>query len=158
MALTDKQEKFVQGLLSGLSQREAYKRAYNTSKMTDKTVDEKACRLFKNDKVRTRYDEIHGKVVKKAEEEFIMGAMDVLKFWSDVILKKENDSALVEVKTPVYGDDGKRKGYKTEHKIVEMPPAMKERLEASKQLAKRLGIDKPDTSKEADTTVQVVWE
>lgn len=67
--ITDKQEKFVQGLLKGLSQREAYKQAYDTSKMSNKIIDEKACRLFKNLKVRARYDEIHGKVVEKIERE-----------------------------------------------------------------------------------------
>ena len=39
MSLTPKQEKFVQGIVSGkLSQREAYKQAYNTSRMKDKSI------------------------------------------------------------------------------------------------------------------------
>ncbi|MGL5569620.1 MAG: terminase small subunit [Cetobacterium sp.] len=59
MKLTPKQEIFIQGIVSGkLSQREAYKKAYNTTRMKDKTIDEKASRLFNNDKVRTRYEEI----------------------------------------------------------------------------------------------------
>ena len=45
--LTVKQEKYVQGLFAGLSQREAYKQAYNCENMTDKTIDEKACKLSK---------------------------------------------------------------------------------------------------------------
>jgi len=36
--LTPKQEKFVQGLFSGLSQREAYKQAYNAVNMKDTTI------------------------------------------------------------------------------------------------------------------------
>ena len=35
--LTIKQEKFVQNLINGMSQREAYKNSYNASKMKDKT-------------------------------------------------------------------------------------------------------------------------
>lgn len=53
--LTTKQELFVQQLVAGQSQRQAYRQAYNAEKMTDKTVDEKASKLFKNGKVRARY-------------------------------------------------------------------------------------------------------
>lgn len=54
--LTPKQEKFVQGLVSGLSQRKAYRASYSTQNMKDSTVDEKASRLFKQDKIRARYE------------------------------------------------------------------------------------------------------
>lgn len=53
--LTTKQEIFVQQLIAGQSQRQAYRQAYNAEKMTDKTVDEKASKLFKDGKVRARY-------------------------------------------------------------------------------------------------------
>lgn len=56
--LTLKQEKFVQGLLDGLSQREAYKQAYNCGKISDKSIDELASRLFNNVKVRSRYNRL----------------------------------------------------------------------------------------------------
>jgi phage terminase small subunit len=56
--LTIKQEKFAQGLFAGLSQREAYKQAYDCDNMTDKTIDEKACLLANNDKIRARLDEL----------------------------------------------------------------------------------------------------
>lgn len=61
--LTQKQEKFVQALISGKSQREAYKEAYNAANMKDSTVDSNACRLLNNSKVAARYEEL------KAEEE-----------------------------------------------------------------------------------------
>lgn len=53
--LTTKQEIFVQQLVAGQSQRQAYRQAYNAEKMTDKTVDEKASKLFKDGKVKARY-------------------------------------------------------------------------------------------------------
>ena len=56
--LTIKQEKYVQGLFAGLSQREAYKQAYPCKNMSDKTIDEKACILAKNGKVRARLDDL----------------------------------------------------------------------------------------------------
>jgi phage terminase small subunit len=56
--LTIKQEKYVQGLFAGLSQREAYKQAFNCKNMSDKTIDENACRLANDSKVIARIDEL----------------------------------------------------------------------------------------------------
>ncbi|MFA5880551.1 MAG: terminase small subunit [Eubacteriales bacterium] len=56
--LTVKQEKYAQGLFAGLSQREAYKQAYDAEKMTDKSVDEKACELAANVKVASRIEQL----------------------------------------------------------------------------------------------------
>lgn len=56
--LTPKQELFVQGIISGLSQRQAYRRAYKSDKMSDEAVDVKASRIFKEAKVRLRYREL----------------------------------------------------------------------------------------------------
>jgi phage terminase small subunit len=78
--LTDRQERFVQELIKGKSQREAYKLAgYKVDKMKDKIIDEKASRVFANDKVRARYEEIRSKLVKEAEEECIVSAKEVLR-------------------------------------------------------------------------------
>ena len=56
MSLTVKQEKFVQALISGKSQRIAYKEAYNATKMKDEVIDVRASELLKNSKVRDRYE------------------------------------------------------------------------------------------------------
>ena len=56
--LTAKQEKFVQNLLQGMSQREAYKNSYNAENMLDKTIDNKASKLLKKDEVAARYKEL----------------------------------------------------------------------------------------------------
>ena len=67
MSLTPKQEKFVQGIVSGkLSQREAYKQAYNTTKMKDKTIDNNAYKLMQNNEVLTRYNTLMAEHKKKA--------------------------------------------------------------------------------------------
>ena len=58
MRITSKQEKFIQALVAGKSQRQAYKEAYNATNMKDKTIDERASVLFKNDKIKTRYNEL----------------------------------------------------------------------------------------------------
>ena len=79
--LTLKQEKYVQNLIKGMSQRQAYKNAFDTSKMKDETIDNKAYLLFKKDEVRARYDEL----VKKAQDDAIMSAIERKKWLSDVI-------------------------------------------------------------------------
>lgn len=57
--LTDKQELYIQNLIKGLSQRQAYREAYPKSKnWKDATVDSRASKLFKSYKVFTRYQEL----------------------------------------------------------------------------------------------------
>lgn len=57
--LTAKEEKFIQGVVAGLSQRKAYREAYpNSVKWKDTTVDVKASALMKKDKVLVRYNEL----------------------------------------------------------------------------------------------------
>lgn len=106
--LTLKQEKFVQELIKGKSQREAYKIAYNAKNMADKTIDVKACQLLKKDNVRIRHNELKGKVVKRAEEKAIITAEEVLKGIADIA--KDNIGNYLEyktVKTVVdYDDEG----------------------------------------------------
>ena len=77
--LTDKQEKFVQELIKGKSQREAYKAAYNAKSMLDKTIDERASKLFKEYKVSARYEELHNRLMERATQDAIMSAEEVLK-------------------------------------------------------------------------------
>lgn len=56
--LTPKQELFVQGIISGLSQRQAYRQAYKAEKMSDAVVDNKASAIFNKGEVRVRYREL----------------------------------------------------------------------------------------------------
>lgn len=63
--LTAKQEKFVQNLIKGMSQREAYKNSYNASNMKDSTIDSNASRLFADSKVLARYEELTERTAKK---------------------------------------------------------------------------------------------
>ena len=57
--LTPKQELFVQGIITGLSQRQAYRQAFLASKKwKDSAVDSAASRLLQNSKVLARYREL----------------------------------------------------------------------------------------------------
>ena len=65
--LTAKQEKFVQGLVSGLSQRKAFIEAgYATKGKTDNYIDVEASKLMANPKVSQRYYEIMNEHKDKA--------------------------------------------------------------------------------------------
>ena len=106
MKLTQKQEKFVQELIKGKSQREAYKKAYDAKNMKDTTIDSHACRLFKNDKVKARYNELRGKVVKRAEEKAIITAEEVLRGIADIAKDDiKNYLSFKTVKTIVEHDE-----------------------------------------------------
>jgi phage terminase small subunit len=91
MALTAKQELFVHELIKGKSQREAYKIAYDTGNMSDAVIDVKASELMKNGKVSVRYEELHSRLVKEAEEECIVSAKDVLNRWKEIAWADPNE-------------------------------------------------------------------
>lgn len=95
--LTLKQEKFVQNLIKGMSQREAYKNSYDAKKMKDETIDTRACELFKNSKIKARYEEL----LKRLEDKTIMSAEERMKWLSKVIkadikVEREYDNEVKE--------------------------------------------------------------
>lgn len=91
--LTLKQEKFVQNLIQGMSQREAYKNSYNAEKMKDETIDNKASKLFQKDEVRARYYEL----LEKLEDEAIMDAQERMKWLTSVVKGTTQEEVLVEL-------------------------------------------------------------
>lgn len=86
--LTAKQEKFIQNVVSGMSQREAYKNSYNASKMKDESIDTKAWELMQKVEIKERYQEL----LNKLEDEAIMSAKERMKWLSDVVnnIQKED--------------------------------------------------------------------
>lgn len=67
--LTIKQERFVEELIKGKSQREAYKAAYNAENMKDASIDKKASELFKKVEIKGRYEELRaGSIAKTADD------------------------------------------------------------------------------------------
>ena len=78
--LNVKQEKFIQNIINGMSQRQAYKDAYNAN-YSDKSIDEKASTLFNSEKVQERYKELMGKL----EDEAIMSAKERMIWLSKIV-------------------------------------------------------------------------
>lgn len=61
--LTPKQEQFVKSIvLDGMNYSDAYRSAYNTKGMSDKTINEKACRLKDQDNIRARIEELRAEI------------------------------------------------------------------------------------------------
>ena len=81
--LNAKQERFIQNIVKGMSQREAYKEAYQVN-YKDEAIDSKASALFNTDKVQKRYREL----MSKLEEESIMSAKERMIWLSDVVKGK----------------------------------------------------------------------
>lgn len=67
MNLTGKREKFVLGLVSGKSQRQAYIDAgYNVEGKTEKYIDDKASKLYRTKEIMARYTELVDAMQNKA--------------------------------------------------------------------------------------------
>ena len=88
--LTAKQEKFVRNLIKGMSQREAYKNSYDAENMTDKSIDEEACRLFNDIKISSRYRELQDRLDKHT----IMTAQERLEYLTEVIMGIQCEKAI----------------------------------------------------------------
>ena len=92
MSLTPKQEKFIQNIVAGMSQRQAYKESYNAENMTDETIDVQASILFNNDKVAIRYKEL----MEKLEDKAIMTAKERMKWLTEVVKDIQKEKILIE--------------------------------------------------------------
>jgi phage terminase small subunit len=84
--LTAKQEKFIQNIVAGMTQRQAYKDAYDAENMTDNSIDVEACKLFNNPNVALRYKEL----LEKLEHKAIMTALDKRKMLKEIAESSEN--------------------------------------------------------------------
>lgn len=61
--LTPKQELFVKNIvLEDMNYSDAYRSAYNTENMSDKTINERACRLKDEYKISTRIKELRAEI------------------------------------------------------------------------------------------------
>jgi len=67
MALTAKQEAFCQAIVSGMSQADAYRKAYNAGNMKPQVVQNKASLLMAKGEVRVRVEELRRPVVEEVQ-------------------------------------------------------------------------------------------
>lgn len=110
--LTPNQEKFVQGIIEGKSQAEAYREAYPKQRSSDKTIWEAASRLMANSKVKARIKELRDQLAKPS----IMTAQERLEYLTRIIT----------------GTEPEKVAHVVEGELVEfeVPPALKTKLNA----------------------------
>ncbi len=109
--LNAKQEKFVQGIIKGLSQRQAYKEAYSPN-YADKIIDSKASSLFNSDKVKVRYNEL----IDELKDEAIMSAKDRMIYLTEIIQEKRKEKAY-----SMFGDEFERvANFKTKLEAIDL--------------------------------------
>ena len=83
--LTPKQEKFVQGIIEGKSQADAYRAAYSAKNMTDKTIREEASRLMSDPNVSAMVKELRN----QANASTIMSARERMEWLTKLINNTE---------------------------------------------------------------------
>lgn len=80
--LTEKQERFAQAVaLEGMTYSDAYRSAYDTKRMSNKTINEKASVLASEDKITARITELREDLVGKK----IMSAQERLEWLTQLI-------------------------------------------------------------------------
>lgn len=84
--LTPNQEEFVQNLIQGQSQREAYKKAFSCVNQKDSTIDAKASKLIKQPKIKQRFDELQELLRERQNVKAIMTAEERMEWLSKVII------------------------------------------------------------------------
>lgn len=88
-----RKEKFVQCLITGMSQRKSYRAAFkNSYRWKDETVDSKASTLLKEDKVSARYRELQ----EQAQDEAIMTRKERMVTLSEIAEEAEKDADRVK--------------------------------------------------------------
>jgi len=92
--ITDKQERFCHGIVSGLSQAEAYRQAYDVKGRSTKTVWEHSSRLADNVKVMARIAELRAPIAKKVGIT-LESHLDELAKLRDIAVSKDQISAAV---------------------------------------------------------------
>jgi phage terminase small subunit len=83
--LTPKQEKFVQNIIQGMNQADAYRSAYSTKNMTDNSIYVNASKLAADAKVALRIKELRDELAKPS----IKTAQERLEWLSQLIDNEE---------------------------------------------------------------------
>ena len=90
MMLTQKQEEFAKCIVEGMSQIDAYKKAYNADKMTDNSIYREASLLMDNPKIAQRIKELRDMLSKPS----ILTAQQRLEYLSRIITGEEKELIL----------------------------------------------------------------
>lgn len=96
--LTGKQEKFVQGLITGLSQRKAYIAAYSTKNMSNNSIDVAASKLLNNPKVLLRHKKLMNEAKEKTIWSFQRATEELISILEEAREEKDKRSSIAAIK------------------------------------------------------------
>lgn len=119
--LTPKQKEFANEYIKTGEATEAYKKAYSTKNMSEQVIWNEASKTIRKPLVKDYID----KRMKKLEDAKIPKQKEILTFLGGVMRGTEKETVMT--------DDG----------LVKVPPAMKQRISAAKELLKRYPLDNP---------------
>lgn len=91
--LTAKQEKFVQCIIEGMSQADAYRSAYSVKNMSDNAIYREASLMVDSPKISQRINELRAEMAKSS----IMTAQERLE-WLTSVIKSEYESTSDKLK------------------------------------------------------------
>lgn len=151
--LTKQQEKYVNYLIRGDSQRQAYMKAYpNSKKWKPSSVDAEASKMLAIPKVSTRHDELMQKVKESLVEDTIATQQEALEFFTRMMRRelKEQVVASKSVKVVDYDEEGRRTEVSTRDPvIVDIDTRVADAFKGAEALAKYYGLfAKQNTSDE----------
>lgn len=134
MARKYKWEIFVDKVISGMTQRLAYKSTFDCKNMSDEQIDSEASALLngtgryaKNPRASQRYKELNQKAQEEADNNAIADATEVLEYLTSV-MRGESQAAVLA------------RQFDGSEDIIEKAPDEKERLRAAELLGKRYGL------------------
>lgn len=128
MALTPKQEKFCQGIVSGLNQSDAYRAAYSCEGMLDATINNEAYKMIQSPDISTRIEQLRLPIAERIG----MGLETYLTQLMEMRDRAKDDTPAIKAheligkclgyyvnKTELTGKDGAPVGIKIEKTIVD---------------------------------------
>lgn len=145
--LTVKQERFVQELVKGKSQREAYKTAYpGSEKWKVESIDNKASKIFNKAEVKTRYEEL----LKETSKEIVHDVAAIKNEMIDILLTMMRANAGDQADDISHVDGIAVKGYKYDTR-GNLQYEFYDKIQAMTKLSELLGLNEEQTE-----TVQVI--
>jgi phage terminase small subunit len=124
MAFTAKQEAFIAAAIKGMNDSDAYRAAYDCSRMKPETVNRKAHELMRNGKIRARIEAARAEAAKQAQWSLDMAVERT---------KAVNDVAFEDI---------------TKYGICEKRPTTKAFIDSASMLNRLTGVDRQITKSE----------
>ena len=159
--LTPKQEKYVTYLAKGMTQRKAYKKAYGCVNWKNKSIDNKASKMFQKAEIKARYKELIEKAAKRAE----IKAEDILAEYKAIAFANGTDYAeikngYVKLKDTEDLDEYKKKAISSiEETKFGISVKTHDKMKALEMLAKYVGLlenDKEDKNEIPTINLNIV--